>query len=344
MDNFKKKVAIIIDKIGWAYYNSALEIQKNLKNDFDIDIIDMEMFGDNVVKVFLLSEKYDLMFFMWRGLISWLYSDYSKDYIKQLGFSFDEFMERFFKSKNIVTGVYDHLFLQQEQERTEFILNNVKDYIVCSKKLKDIYSNFEKRPSMVISDGVDLELFKMYDTSKYKNIGKRTIKIGWCGNSKFTDENDDDLKGLNKIIKPAIKELVKEGYNIELDVADRNCRVIQHSKMPEYYNSIDIYVCASRTEGHPAPILEAMACGLPIISTDVGIVSEVLGNEQKNFIIERSADKLKERIIYILDNINVFNILSKENLEKIKKCSWKNKSEEYKEFFYKNINQIKEVK
>ena len=344
MDNFKKKVAIIIDKIGWAYYNSALEIQKNLKNDFDIDIIDMEMFGDNVVKVFLLSEKYDLMFFMWRGLISWLYSDYSKDYIKQLGFSFDEFMERFFKSKNIVTGVYDHLFLQQEQERTEFILDNVKDYLVSSKKLQNIYSNFEKKPSREISDGVDLELFKMYNTSKYKDIGKRNIKIGWCGNSKFTDENDDDLKGLNKIIKPAIEELIEEGYNIELDIADKNIKEIPHIEMPQYYNDIDIYVCASRTEGTPNPILEAMACGVPIISTDVGIVSEVLGNKQRDFIIERSADKLKERIIYILDNINIFNILSKENLEEIKKCSWKNKSEEYKEFFYKNINQIKEVK
>ncbi len=338
MDNFKKKVAIIIDKIGWAYYNSALEIQKNLKNDFDIDIIDMEMFGDNVVKVFLLSEKYDLMFFMWRGLISWLYSDYSKDYIKQLDFSFDEFVKRFFKSKNIVTGVYDHLFLQQEHERTEFILNNVKDYLVCSKKLQDIYSNFEKKPSMEISDGVDLELFKMYNTSKYKDIGKRCIKIGWCGNSKFTDENDDDLKGLNKIIKPAVKDLVEEGYNIELNIADRNCKMMQHSEMPKYYNNIDVYVCASRTEGHPAPILEAMACGVPIISTDVGVVSEVIGVQQKNFIIERSIDQLKERIIYMLDNINILDILSKENLERIKKCSWEKKSKEYRKFFYKNIN------
>ena len=337
MDNFKKKVAIIIDKIGWAYYNSALEIQKNLKNDFDIDIIDMEMFGNNVVKVFLLSEKYDLMFFMWRGLISWLYSDYSKDYIKQLGFSFDEFMERFFKSKNIVTGVYDHLFLQQEQERTEFILNNVKDYLVSSKKLQNIYSNFEKKPSREISDGVDLELFKMYNTSKYKNIGKRNIKIGWCGNSKFTDENDDDLKGLNKIIKPAIEELIEEGYNIELDIADKNIKEIPHIEMPQYYNDIDIYVCASRTEGTPNPILEAMACGVPIISTDVGIVSEVFGVQQKNFIIERYCSDLKEKISEMLVQRNKMEKLSKENLKQIQEWSWNKKSNEYKEFFVENI-------
>ena len=333
----KKQIAIIIDKEGWAYYNSAVEIQKNLKNEFDIDIITIDIFGDNVVKIFLLSEKYDLIFFMWRGLISWIYSDYSKDYIQQLGFSFDEFIKKFIKSKNIVTGVYDHLFLQQEQERTEFILENIKDYIVCSKKLNKIYSMFKKKPAMIISDGVDLELFKMEDTSKYDNIKDRAIKIGWCGNSKFTDENDDDLKGLNKIIRPAITELIGEGYGVELDIADRNCNMIKHSEMPKYYNSIDIYVCASRTEGHPAPVLEAMACGVPVISTDVGIVSEVFGNRQKEFIIQRSARQLKEKIEYILKNKKILSKLSEENLNQIKNWSWIQKSNEYKKFFEKNL-------
>ncbi|WZB73295.1 glycosyltransferase family 4 protein [Achromobacter xylosoxidans] len=42
--------------------------------------------------------------------------------------------------------------------------------------------------------------------------------------------------------------------------------------MPAYYNSLDLYVCPSAIEGTPNPVLEAMACGVPVISTDVGIV------------------------------------------------------------------------
>ncbi len=225
------------------------------------------------------------------------------------------------------------MFLDSEQERTDFVLKNVKSYLVCSQKLKKIYDNFEKKPSNVISDGADLELFKMTNINKYKAEDTRTIIIGWCGNSKFVDDKDDDLKGLNRIIKPAIEELKNEGYNVELEVADRNINFIPHNQMREYYNRIDIYVCASRTEGHPAPVLEAMACGVPVISTDVGIVPEVFGKKQKEFIIERSKDDLKNKIINILKNKKVLKELSEENLQQIQKWSWQNKAELYRKFF-----------
>ena len=274
--NNKVKIAIIIDKKGWAYSNIANQIKKNLDKYYQIDIISMEVFKDNIVKLFLYLSDYDLSLFLWRGLISWLYSDYSKIYIDNLGFEYDEFIEQYFRSKNIVTGVYDHWFLNTETERTEFILNNVKDYYVSSKILRNIYERYNKKPSCIIADGVDLNLFKMYDTNRFKNFNQQKLRIGWSGNSKFSDEEDDDLKGLNRVIIPAVKDLIHEGYNIELKIADKNIRMIPHEKMPDYYNEIDIYICASRTEGTPNPVLESMACGIPIISTNVGIVSEVL--------------------------------------------------------------------
>lgn len=333
-----KSIAIIIDKEGWAYDNTAHQIKKYLSKYYDIDIIPVEIFEDNVVKLFLLALNYDLMFIMWRGIISWLDSEFAKNYINKLGFEFEDFLNRFVKTKNIVTGVYDHLFLETEKERTDFILQNVKDYFVSSEKLKQIYNNFEKKPSYVIADGVDLELFKLKNENKYKDIENKKIIIGWTGNSKFKDENDDDLKGINKVIKPAIEGLIEKGYNIELKIADRNVKLIPHDEMPDYYNEIDLYVCASRTEGTPNPVLEAMACGIPIISTDVGIVSEVFGKEQKNFIIERTKESLQEKIEYIINNKSILEQLSKENLEQIKNWSWKNKTDLFKQFFDDNIN------
>lgn len=334
----KKKIAIVIDKEGWAYDLSAKQIKKNI-SQYDVDIIPMDIFEDNFVKMLLLSEKYDLMFVMWRGLISWLQSDYSKEYIKYLGFDYEEFLDKYLRSGKIVTGVYDHLFLNSEKERTEFICNNVK-YIVCSKKLYDIYCNLKdvKKPAMIVPDGVDLKKFYMQNTEKYKNIENRKIIIGWCGNSKFADEEDDDLKGLNKIIKPAVNELIEEGCNIELDIADRNIKKIEHDDMPDYYNKIDVYICASRTEGNPSPVLESMACGIPVISTDVGIVSEVFGKKQKQFIIKRDKDVLKKKIKELIDNKKLFEELSKENLEQIKKRDWKDQVKIFEEFFDKCLN------
>lgn len=331
----KTKIAIIVDVEGWAYYNNALEIKKNLKDYYDIDIIPIDIFNENIVKVFILTTDYDLTYFMWRGAISWLYSEMSRKYIEDLGYEFEEFLQEFVRSRNITTGVYDHLFINSEEERTEFILNNVKDYIVSSEKLKRIYDEkYDKKPNMVISDGVDLDLFKMEDLNKFKELKDNdTIRIGWTGNSKFADEAGDDLKGLNKIINPAIKELKEEGYKIELAVADRNIKFIPHNEMPQYYNKIDIYICASRTEGSPDTVIEAMACGIPIISTDVGIVPEVFGEKQKEFIIERTKEELKRKIINLISNKQKFKMLSDENLKQIQKWDWKNQGQKYKEFF-----------
>lgn len=335
----KPKIAIVIDKEGWAYHNSAIQIKKHLSKYYDIDIIPIDIFGDNAVKLFILNENYNLIFFMWRGIITWLYSDYSKNYIYSLGFEFNEFLDKFVKNRNIVTAVYDHLFINSETERTDFILNNVKAYTVSSEKLKEIYNNYpnNNKPSMVISDGVDLELFKMNNKEKYNDINNRVIKIGWTGNSKFLDEQDDDLKGLQKIIKPAIAELQAEGYTIELDAADRNTKMIPHDEMPEYYNNIDIYVCASRTEGTPNTVLEAMACGVPIISTDVGIVPEALGEKQKEYIIKREKEQLKEKIKQLINNSEILKQLSEENLIQIQDWSWDKKALEFKKFFDENI-------
>lgn len=334
----KKKIAIVIDKEGWAFDLIAKQI-KSKSNKYEIDILPMELFEDNFVKMLLLSEKYDLMFVMWRGLISWLQSDYSKDYIKYLGFDYENFLDKYLRNGKIVTAVYDHLFINSEFEITEFIFNNIKKYMVCSKKLEKIYRDLKNipNPTMVVSTGVELEKFYMFDKNKYKNIN-RTIVFGWSGNSKFTDETDDDLKGLRKIIKPAIQELIDEGYDIKLDIADRNIKKIDHDDMPDYYNKIDAYICASRTEGDPNPVLESMACGIPVISTDVGIVSEVFGKKQKQFIIKRDKDELKKKIKELIDNKKLFEELSKENLEQIKKRDWKDQVKIFEEFFDKCLN------
>lgn len=334
----KKKIAFIIDSEGWAFDNIAKQIKKNL-TEYEIDIIPGRIFEGNMIRLFLFCEEYDLIHFFWRGYLSLINRKEMQDYSeKYLGIAFDKFKEKYILNKIITFSVCDHLYLEGEEKwRTEEIFRFSNSYIVTSKKIFEIYQEFTEKPTKIIHDGVDLQKYKPINLERFDNIDK--VTVGWVGNSKFKDSfGDTDMKGVEGIIKPAISELKDEGYKIELNLADRNIKMIEQNDMPNFYNSIDLYICASKTEGTPLTILEAMAMGIPVISTDVGVVSEALGKIGKKYICEeRSKACLKEKIKSLINNKTIFSELSKENLIQIKNYDWKNIAQDYKEFFESNL-------
>lgn len=218
---------------------------------------------------------------------------------------------------------------------TECLLGICDEYTVSSEKLSQIYcAEFEKKPLKSVTDGVDLERFYPNDLERFEDRKDKNLVIGWVGNSQFWGMKDKDLKGVNTILKPAIEELKQEGIAVERYFADRQERMIPHDEMCQYYSKVDILICTSIVEGTPNPVLEAMACGVPIISTDVGIVPEALGEFQKQFILEeRSIECLKKAIQVFDEHPEYLKRCSQENLERIARWSWKYKTQDFKEFF-----------
>ncbi len=333
----KPKIALIVDTDDWAFSNISKQIIKNLSNKYDFKYIVMKDF-DNLLQVLLLAKNCDLIHFFWRGPFININSDYVYEYLKKLGITNQkEYISNLVKNSNISTSVYDHLYLENNAIVTKKILNNVKNYYVSSNKLMQIYKKINgiKKPKTVITDGVDLNKFYPINIDRFDKLNKRKIVIGWVGNSKWSDEIED-FKGVNTILKPAINELIKEGYPIKMFFADRNEKMISHEEMVNYYSKIDLYICTSKIEGTPNPVLESMACGVPIISTDVGIVPDVFGVKQNKFIIqERSVESLKSMIKYILSDKSIFKELSNENLKQIRTWTWEEKVIDFDKYFEK---------
>ena len=78
-----------------------------------------------------------------------------------------------------------------------------------------------------------------------------------------------------------------------------------HDEILEYYkeNGADLFILASRSEGIPVSIMEAMSYGIPVIATNVGGVSELFRNCPLGYIIDAdiTAEDLKDQIVeYIL--------------------------------------------
>ena len=61
---------------------------------------------------------------------------------------------------------------------------------------------------------------------------------------------------------------------------------VAHNRLPQILNAADIFILTSVAEGVPNAILESMACGLPVVATDVGGISEVVKPGVNGFLID----------------------------------------------------------
>ena len=82
--------------------------------------------------------------------------------------------------------------------------------------------------------------------------------------------------------------------------------MVDYIKLNQLYNCLDLYVVSSRIEGGPAAILECAITKTPIVSTDVGIASEVLN--AKSIYNQQDFLKAVPNIEYAYANIKKFTI------------------------------------
>jgi len=83
---------------------------------------------------------------------------------------------------------------------------------------------------------------------------RKEFTVGFAG-------RPDGYKGFN-LIKQACEELGCT-FKPALDIPPE--------KMQEYYDSIDLYVCASKNEGHSTPVMECLSINKPVLTVNVGI-------------------------------------------------------------------------
>jgi glycosyltransferase involved in cell wall biosynthesis len=72
----------------------------------------------------------------------------------------------------------------------------------------------------------------------------------------------------------------------ELDLADRAALVGNQDNVPDWLNALDLFVLPSYgNEGVPQSIMQAMACGLPVVSTPVGAIGEAVVTDESGLLV-----------------------------------------------------------
>ena len=110
------------------------------------------------------------------------------------------------------------------------------------------------------------------------------------------------------------------------------------SELVEQYQNSDVFILTSNYDNYPNVIFEAMACGLPVIGTRVGGISNQVIDKKTGYLVElNNIEQLKNNILELASNKELREKMGQNGRERVEKeFSW-DKSAEQLEKIYKGI-------
>ena len=103
----------------------------------------------------------------------------------------------------------------------------------------------------------------------------------------------------------------------KLDVKFENFGILTGKQKRKVLANADIFIFPTyyRNEGHPWVIVEALAAGLPIISTDKGAIIESVINGYNGYIVKpKSPKQITKKIIKLINDKNLLSHMSSNSL------------------------------
>lgn len=213
----------------------------------------------------------------------------------------------------------------------------------------------------VIPLGVDLSIFKPYSNNRIIAIKK---KLGLPENNIIIGSFQKDGGGWKEGLEPKLEK----GPDIFCDVVEKLSNKYQihilltgpargyvkkrleisnisysHTFLKNYldivthYNVLDLYIITSREEGGPKALLESMACGIPVITTRVGMAPDILKNSLASILLTNTdVNSIVDSASNIINN-NLRKEICKEEEEIIRNFDWTTIASYYFHNLYNNL-------
>ena len=114
---------------------------------------------------------------------------------------------------------------------------------------------------------------------------------------------------------------------------------LPHSEIVLYLNSADVYVLPSLAEGCSNSIVEAMACGLPIVSSDLPFNYDILDDSNSILIDPNDVNAIKEAILTLKGNCNLRQTMALNSLNKASNLTIEKRVSRIVDFIKSKINE-----
>jgi len=233
---------------------------------------------------------------------------------------------------------------------TDYAVKNADKIIAISNSTKNdilnLYPKTKEEKIKVIYHGYDKSLFKPY-VSKLevqKVNSKFILFVGTIQPRKnikilleaFAILKQEEKYKLLKLVIAGSSGWLSENI---IEKIKKTPDVIMTGKfetknLPALLAGAEVFVLPSLYEGFGLPIIEAMACGTPVVAADNSSISEIAGDSALLFN-PKNADNLAKILHDILENEKLRNDLRKKGLERVKNFSWEKCARETLEWLKK---------
>jgi teichuronic acid biosynthesis glycosyltransferase TuaC len=235
-------------------------------------------------------------------------------------------------------NVYPH-YDKVTMHCTKQVLLTADRIVSVSKALKSAAEKIvsPRREIKVIYNGCNLKefTFSLKDRLAYRekiNISTQEKAVIFVGELKINKGIFELINVLKNLISnypllhaiivgdgPEHSVIKNEVYSGKLNNKIHLVGNQRHSEVYSWLSAADIFVLPTHYEGLPNAVLEAMACNLPVISTDVGGVPEIIDDGKNGILIRaRDEDALSRAIEFLINNEETskrMGILGREKIE-----------------------------
>jgi len=195
------------------------------------------------------------------------------------------------------------------RQMIKWAAQNADGLITVCQALKDVLIHLDvpAEKITVLRNGVDLQMFSPPEDrnslrSKLNIEGKTLLSVGHLIERKGHDLVIKSIKLLDNVNlliagdgeeAESLKRLVKEQ---RLESRVRFLGSVPHAKLKEYYGAVDALILASSREGWANVLLESMACGTPVVATNIWGTPEVVTNSSAGVLVERTPESISEGV------------------------------------------------
>ena len=214
------------------------------------------------------------------------------------------------------------------------------------KELRKLYQIKEEK-IVIIPEGYDKNIFNLNKHQEkidqiFKKYKIKKPYFLFIGRLEKKKNIENLLKAYSQVLDSRIKTSMPQlvligqpgfGYQeIQTQIKNLNsyvCQIgyVQINELIHFYHGAEVFIFPSLYEGFGLPVLEAMACGCPVIASKAGSIPEVGGQAALYFSSEDIVDMVKI-IKKIIGNKGLKIELRKKGLEQVKNFSWEKCAQE----------------